>query len=81
MENEFNKRGLETLKKMLPNYSFHYDINNLTMSKNEKSLIFHTDFNEFFKLIDDDLLRMQDSSEIYFYMLSGSLEKSFNEIL
>jgi hypothetical protein len=51
------------------------------MSKNEKSLIFHTDFNEFFKLIDDDLLRMQDSSEIYFYMLSGSLEKSFNEIL
>jgi len=80
MENEFYERGLEILKKHLPNYSIEKNGDGLLVKIGDNTLECEADFEplfeQLFKLIDDDrLLRQQDSSEFYWGKLAKVIEQ------
>ena len=79
MKNEFDERGLEILRKLLPNCEFEKNDDTLLVKQDEKTLECKADFGQLFKLIDDDkLLRQQDSAEFYWELFGKTIERELN---
>ena len=75
MKSEFDRRGLEILGKLLPNYEFEKNDDTILVKQGEKTLEFKADFEKLFKLIDDDNFnRMQDNTVFYWGTLGGTIE-------
>ena len=81
MKNEFDEQGLKILRKFLPNFSFEKTETLLLVKKGDKKLEVNTDFEQLFKLIDDDkFLRQRDSAEFYWKQLGDVIEQEFLQI-
>ena len=79
MKNEFDERGLEILRKLLPNCEFEKNNDTLLVKQGNKTLECKADFGQLFKLIDDDrLLRQQDSAEFYWEQFGKTIERELN---
>jgi len=75
MKSEFDRRGLEILGKLLPNYEFEKNDDTILVKQGEKTLEFKADFEKLFKLIDDDNHnKMQDSAIFYWENLGRTIE-------
>ena len=80
MKNEFDERGLEILRKLLPKCSFEKNGDTLLVKQDDKTLECKADFEQLFKLIDDDkLLRQQDSAEFYWEHFGKVIEQELNK--
>jgi hypothetical protein len=80
MKNEFDERGLEILRKLLPKCSFEKNGDTLLVKKDNKTLECKADFGQLFKLIDDDrLLRQQDSAEFYWEHFGKVIDRELNK--
>jgi len=80
MKNEFDERGLEILRKLLPKCSFEKNGDTLLVKQYNKTLELKADFGLLFKLIDDDrLLRQQDSAEFYWEHFGKVIEQELNK--
>ena len=81
MKNEFDEQGLKILRKFLPNFSFEKTATLLLVKKGDKKLEVNADFEQLFKLIDDDkFLRQRDSAEFYWKQLGDVIEQEFLQI-
>lgn len=81
MENEFDERGLEILRKFLPNCSFEKNGDTLLVKQGDKVLQCKADFRQLFKLIDDDIsLRQQDSSEFYCEQFGKTIKQELDKL-
>ena len=79
MKNEFDERGLGILRKLLPNCEFEKNNDTLLVKQGEKTLECKADFEQLFKLIDDDLLlRQYDSGEWYWEQFGKAIESELN---
>jgi phage anti-repressor protein len=80
MKSEFNRRGLEILGELLPNYEFEKNDDTISVKQGEKTLEFKADFEKLFKLIDDDKFnKMQDSAVFYWENLGRTIEDLMNQ--
>ena len=79
MKNKFDERGLEIIRKLLPNCSIEKNNDTLLVKQGDKTLECKADFGQLFKLIDDDrTLRQQDSAEFYWEQFSKTIEQVLN---
>jgi len=76
MKNEFDERGLEILRKILPDSIIEKENDELRIKQNQKTLTIKADFEKLFRLIDDDrLLRQVDSSEWYWELFGKTIKR------
>ena len=76
MKNEFDERGLEILRKILPDSIIEKENDELRIKQNQKTLTIKADFEKLFRLIDDDrLLRQVDSSEWYWELFGKAIKR------
>jgi hypothetical protein len=80
MKNEFDERGLEILRKLLPKCSFEKNGDTLLVRQDNKTLECKADFGQLFKLIDDEeLKRHRDSAEFYWELFGKVIEQELNK--
>lgn len=80
MKNEFDEQGLEILRKLLPNCSFEKNDDVLVIKHGDKTMECKADFEQLFKLIDDDKsLRQIDSCEYYWELFGKTIERELNK--
>jgi hypothetical protein len=80
MKNEFDERGLEILRKLLPKCSFEKNGDTLLVKQDNKTLECKADFGQLFKLIDDDrVLRQRDSAEFCWELFGKVIEQELNK--
>ena len=78
--NQFDKQALEVLGLLLPDYSFERkEFDTLYVMKGEVQLRMKIDFEQMFKLIDDDVLRQVDSSDFYWGNLCELIKNEFKK--
>lgn len=76
MKNEFDNRGLEILKKILPDCLIEKENNLITIKREEKTITINADFEKPFRLIDDDRLSRQiDSGEWYWDLFGKTIKR------
>ena len=81
MKNAFDERGLEILRKLLPNCLFEKNNDILLVKRGDKTLECKANFGQLFKLIDDDrLLRQRDSGEWYWEQFGKTIERELNNL-
>lgn len=79
MKNEFDERGLEIIRKLLPNCSIEKNDDTLLVKQGDKTIECKADFGQLFKLIyDDRTLRQQDSAEFYWGQFGKTIERVLN---
>ena len=76
MKNEFDERGLEILRKILPDSIIEKENDELRIKQNQKTLTIKADFEKLFRLIDDDRLSRQiDSGEWYWELFGNAIKR------
>ena len=80
IKNEFDERGLEILRKLLPDCVVEKENDSLTVKLNEKTTIIKANFEQLFRLIDDDrLLRQIDSGEWYWELFGKTIKREIEK--